>query len=808
MPLALLLLLANVTAVTAAPLELRNTWAEDALRVLKEKGLMLDPSFKGDRAMTRWEVAMVLARLLSLQEQQQQQFLSKAEKDTLERLVLELKPELEGLGLRLDQLESQVEQLEARIVDKERVRFKGRLVNVFVGAAFFNTGQNASGGAPNSIGFEKGVGSTLTSNFVPHGVQGIVPSFDLIKGRPWLDGVGMTSTLYLDVEFEPDNDWYFLTRFYAFNSQGNSALNSVWGGPAPYLSNSFTGQPSANSQSISRQPFTNMGLDRLQAFHAPTGLTITLGTFRPKYISSQIFSGQVNPASFDPRFLESYGFQVTGEQKLSSKAKLGWEVFGTYLPDGNPPNPAVGLSPYRNEAYGGALEMNWGRWRTNLGYLHAASQASDGQVLGVGLSNLVNGGTGQVNINWVNPPGFFSGQLSKIGSGGIGSTSDQRPVPGLAGSDAAGGSFGPQGITLGGFQTEYRGADWFLRGDYSHSSYRPNRNSTYTSEGDLFRLGAGVDLFDRQLKLAVDYRYADPNYDPMILSYPGTSAGLNPFRVYHRLPDHDQFWHLYSLHDTDQFPHNRKGIVASLQWNYNDSDSIKLRYRDQTQVRTSLQDVRYQANSISPGTPAVAVLGFSPGFFDVIFREYSPLSFDANLQPREDQRGRLAAFGFDWRHKIEDSAFDLELSYDQYHFHRSSGLSASQGGSQNRVDLLSSIGHFRLGYQADSQWKMGLGYDFGLMRGHYDPFGVYNPYAISMNNIEFRNRDTWQHQPFVDANWKVNDQMTVDLDFRLIDTVDRVPTQVSPGTPGSPFSLAHPFQYQGYQFRTKLEFSF
>ncbi len=792
---------------SAAPLEFRSK-AQDALMVLKEKGIILDVSLRGDRALTRWEMATILARLLSLNEANERQLLSKAELKQLEKGLQDLEPELSQLGVRLDGLEEKVDLLEQRVSDRERIRFKGKLVSVYAGASFSNNGRDRSGGAANSLEYDTIVGSTAASNPVPHAVQGIVPSIDLIKGRPWLNGTAMTTTLYLDIEADPDPDWLLNTRIYAYSSQGTQVLDSVYGGPAPYLANAFTGQPSSNGQSINRAPFTQMGLDRFQATHLPSGTTVTLGTFRPKYISTALFSGQVNPAAFEPRFLESYGFHVSGDQKISPNASLGWELFGTYLPDGNPPNTALNLSPYRNEAYGGSLQLNWGKLRTNFGYFRAASQASDGQFLANGLSNLVNGDTGQVNINWVNPAPFFASNLSNLSSAGLGSTSDQRPIPGLTGSDAAGGSFGPQGITLGGTQMEYRSENWSVRGEYAHSSYRPNRNSPYTSEGDLFRFGGSLELLDRKLQLSADYRHTDPNYDPMILSYPGTSAGLNPFRVYHRFPDFDQFWHLYSLHDTDQFPHNRQGLVASALWRYDDEGSLKLRYRAQTQVTTSLQDVRYQANQLGAGLPKVQVLGFSPGFFDVVFREYSPLSFDANLQPLEDRRGSVHAFGLDWNHHFSESPFSVELGYDQYHFFRPSGLTAALGGSQNQVDLVSSIGHLRLGYEVSKDLGLGLGYDFGQMRGHYDPLGVYNSYAIANGTTDFRNRDTFQHQPFIDAKWKISEKLTLDTDFRIIDSVDRVPESVFAGTPGGPFSLAHPFSYSGYQFRTKMEFSF
>ena len=52
-----------------------NHWARDAVATLAAKGIVEgypDGTFKGDRAATRWEVAMVVARLLAKMEQERE----------------------------------------------------------------------------------------------------------------------------------------------------------------------------------------------------------------------------------------------------------------------------------------------------------------------------------------------------------------------------------------------------------------------------------------------------------------------------------------------------------------------------------------------------------------------------------------------------------------------------------------------------------------------------------------------------------------------------------------------------------------
>ncbi|CAN0474385.1 unnamed protein product, partial [Phaeothamnion confervicola] len=64
------LLVSSAMPAFAAPLfpDVKDDhWAKDAVAALAAKGLLEgypDGTFKGDRAATRWEVAMIVARLL------------------------------------------------------------------------------------------------------------------------------------------------------------------------------------------------------------------------------------------------------------------------------------------------------------------------------------------------------------------------------------------------------------------------------------------------------------------------------------------------------------------------------------------------------------------------------------------------------------------------------------------------------------------------------------------------------------------------------------------------------------------------
>lgn len=796
--------MALTSGIWAAPLPWQNPQTQDALKFLAESGV-LGESWLTHRAATRWELAVIVQRLLQRQQQQPELFASKAELQALHFLADEVQTELSALGVRLDNLESEVTNLESRTEQLERIRFRGQFLMTALYQGVSNRGSSASGFGPGALDYTNLAGSTALTNFVPHQVQGVLPQVDLALGRPLVQGTGFTSTLFLEVEHQPDEDFLYQLRVYAYTSQGNALVDAIWGTQQPYLANPFTGSGGGTFQGSNHSPFSSAGFDRFRLSHIPSGFGLTLGSFTPRLISGQVYTGEVNPRVGDPRTLESFGVHATAEH-----GPFSWEAFGTYLPDGNPAQ--LGRQPLQNLGWGGAVHYEDGGWQSTLSFLQTSANSRDGGPVVVGLSNLVNGNSGQVNLNWVNPPEYFVAALAGVpgATDGKGSTSDKRPIPGRAGLDGGGlaASFGPQQQSAYGAQLAYRGQGWAVSGEWAHTVYRPNQNSSYSRSGNLWSLGGALDFDEGNVQLGMDYRSTDPTYDPLVLVYPSASAGLTPFRAYHRFPDHDQFWHLYSLHDTDRFPHNRRGFWPTLKWRYDEDCSLDVRARFLEQVQTSLQDVRYQPNQLGAGFPNELVLGHSPGFLDVVFRGYSPLSFDANLNPLENQRGTVNSFGLSWHHQFADSPWGLEAGYDHFHFNRGTSLSAAQGGSQNRVNFSDSVASVGVLFKPEGDWSYRLGYSLARFKGHYDPFGVYNPYAIATNDTEFFNRDSVQHAPSVEATWNLDTQTRWNFGCTYYSVVDRVPATMFAGAPGGPFSTAHPFAYDAFRVETRLEVNF
>src|SRR5690349_21006655 len=131
---AAVLVLALVSPAFAQPFAdtPTNHWAYDAIAELAAKGLIEgypDGTFKGDRAMTRYEMAMVVARLLARIESIQipsaapAPQVTRADLEALQRLINEFRAELAALGVRVTAIEEELNAIKAKL---DNVKITGR----------------------------------------------------------------------------------------------------------------------------------------------------------------------------------------------------------------------------------------------------------------------------------------------------------------------------------------------------------------------------------------------------------------------------------------------------------------------------------------------------------------------------------------------------------------------------------------------------------------------------------------------------------------------------------------------------------
>ena len=758
----LFLFLALLSPAVSAPLfpDLPDGhWARDAVAQLAAKGLVEgypDGTFTGDRSTSRWELAMIVARLLAKAEQAHQTFATKAELEQLRRLSEALSAELDALGVRVDNLEESTDLLDRRVTELERISFYGTLDARYVGQSFTNDGaadndsgrQGAglAGGLP-YVNYNQAVGTAQAGLFRPQ-VNGVLPVMDYIRGRVLSNGTGFTTRGMLGVNLRVNDDIDAGLELVGFSSVGDGFIDGYWGLNAPYTAHPGTANVGANGpQSLNHQPFTRMVLDRFWVEHKPSATRLTVGSLQDLEIDGLVYLGQNNTTLEGPPRL-NFGFAVDGKIPLGQSQQLDWEVFQSRIGSRN----VIQGTNYTHEVFGGDVKYSFhdeAGW-LKLNFARIFDEAANGAPLATGLlgfNNVVYGeSAGWTPFQWVNPPGFYAGQLpafqnANTGGATIGlNTVDTRPIPGWNGNvdNAAGlppmlgGNYGPQSQLTYGLTTGYRWDiaeqdDIGVRLDYGRSEYRSNRNSSFTSEGDAFRIQADGSLWQDSVLWGVSYLRVDPDYNPTRFR-----NGL----VGARFPSQFQVAGAFHAHDFVTYPFNRKGLRADLTWNFaKKRGAVWARGEWFDQTETSLYNVRVTPNALGSGTPNFPVVGFSPGFVDYVFAGYahpniyganSANSFTANLAPLEDVRGEQRHYDLGVSYHFQKPDIKLRAEYETYRYSRPSSLSPANGGSQNLVNIDADTIRLEGGWRMTEKQKLSLGIDIVNVSGHHDPAGLYN----------------------------------------------------------------------------------
>ena len=773
-------------------------WLRDTVSVLVARGLLEgypDGTFKGDRSATRWEMALLVSRLLARMENSGQVYAGRTDKEDLRRLALALQDELDALGARTDKLYDDAEKLDERIADKERIQFYGSTETVVVASNFYNVGDV---GTPM-------VGPGQVAQIRPQ-AQGVMPVVDYQRSRALLTGTGFTSRMLLGLKIKASPDLDLTTQFAAYTTQGDQFVDVYWGASAPNLLALIT---ATNNPDQNHQPYTSMVLDRFIVEHKPSRTRVTVGAYDQIEMDPLVYNGQPNLSVREPSRFIGYGFHLTGSTADLGERRLVWETFGSRWGEGNVYQGLDYLQrvlgadlTYQLAEKKGHLRLNWARlW-------HDAP--SGGQPLLVGLKTGTNvpygASSGWNPVQWVNPPGHFARQSQTLPFEGdvfVANTVDTRPIAGwnpdldsAFGLSAGGGNFGPIQQNTYGVSGKYA-FDFGLKlaGELATSDYRPNRNSSYSAQGQAWRLDVSGKL--KNVEFGLDYLNVDPTYNPN-LQPNGALGRRSPLTV--------QVGGRFHMHDTNFYPHNREGFRGRAKGTF-ERGEWWLNANFLKQVRTSLYDVRSPVDSLGAGLPNFEVLGFKPGFVDPVFYGYahpnlygfqSFSSFDSSLQPFEDQRGReqLLIGGLSWG--------PLSLAYQDRRFERLSSLPVQLGGSQNLVDMHTQFLSLQTVWNLDEpkQKTLRVGIDWLRSAGHLDPAGIYNEIALLKGSTDFVNLDSTQLVPNLGLDVDLNPNVHWGLTGRYYITKDHISSSLNTA------NILHPFNWEGLMVIGELKIDF
>lgn len=503
-----LFLMARPHAALAAPMfpDIPDSWATDAVRALAAKGLVEgypDGTFKGDRAATRYEVAMVVARFLAREEGEHALYVTRADLDEVMRLARSLSGELDAYGVRVSALEPQVARIDRRVAELERITFYGSLRTI-------------------------GVSQTLSGALQVGTANN--PGVDLSNGRLLYGGVGASGRMVLGVHAHLSPEMDAGLEVAAYSSAGSSAIDQYWGVTPPYNSNPFLAQttlaaPSSTQtglmQGDSHQPFTRMTLDRFWMQDRARGYQLVAGSWNAKNVGDQVLYGIRNPNANMPALLPFWGFQVT---PLDGSDKVQYQFGYAQLPTG---------SAYRGTLGTASSYYTFGRGSIGLSLMKLAQyDLVDGEPLSSGLTPLPMANNQQ--LQWRDNR---TGSLTSV----VGAQTQFSWGANLH-YDLL-----PKGLRL--------------RASYGGSRYNPDisgRILSAISNGSAYEAGLYGQI--GQFRPEVQYVSVDPTYDTMMLPF-AVNPNLPVF-----LPYGSWYSSHYQLHDYLQLPVNRAGWRGTLKW--------------------------------------------------------------------------------------------------------------------------------------------------------------------------------------------------------------------------------------------------
>ena len=484
-------------ALSADPMT-NGSWADGAVKELTAKGILNgypDGTMKGDRAMTRWEMALTLARVLKDWEGQVPKFLTKDELEAVRQLAASLKDELCAFGIRIDHLENKVPALEKRLYDLERTRFYGYIDSIMV-----------------TQGVSGQVGKGLNDN----------PATDWFNGRRLYLGSGLTGLGLFGMEARLNDRLYLGSELTGFVSQGDETVSQYWGVTPPFLCNNFTSLGDINPEKpgADNVPWTRVNMERFWLKDAPTDNQVCVGTYVLNEVPGEVLVGERNPNVNQPPVLPFFGVNWDGNLKLFSKAKT--EFVYSMLPS---PTYTVDGQDYHLPT-----------WLTG-GTVHWLLEKCD-----FALSF----------IRTVNEP--CSSSIPQ--SGGYLTPLPSNLVWGEA-NTATGysGSVGPQSEDTYGVRLDYSFTPFFKAGVHAAgSSYNPDTSQVLWNK----KISAGtcnvlLEGKIKQTNLKGEWFSTHPKFDPMMLPYP-SDPNIPVF-----LPYASYYSNYYQLHDNFQLPNNRSG---------------------------------------------------------------------------------------------------------------------------------------------------------------------------------------------------------------------------------------------------------
>ncbi|MEQ8172602.1 MAG: S-layer homology domain-containing protein, partial [Candidatus Eremiobacterota bacterium] len=260
-------------------------WAYDAVQMLEEKGLVEgypDGLFKGERPMTRYEMAMVVARVIAKLEQLQSSipempdlsiYATKTDLEAINKLIGEYGNELDALGVRVTNVEDTLGKLSGRVEELERIKLSGTFESVGLSTGISPEDGNISGpGTPDT-----------DSHIVRPGYDRYM--YPISEPFKLGDASALVSRLDLTITAKIADKIKGGANIIAYSGFGDKNLIECWGLMVPY---NTTGVSSIWTQNFQ----ANMGTLWVDSDVENWDFTIKIGEYNLNKVSKNLFYAQ------------------------------------------------------------------------------------------------------------------------------------------------------------------------------------------------------------------------------------------------------------------------------------------------------------------------------------------------------------------------------------------------------------------------------------------------------------------------------------------------------------------------------------
>jgi hypothetical protein len=524
----------------------QDHWAYDAVQMLEEKGLVEgypDGLFKGDRAMTRYEMAMVVARVIAKLEQVQASipeipdlsiYATKQDLEALQSLLDEFRNELDALGVRVNNIEDSLGKLTARVEELERVTISGTFRSIATDIGVTEDIENNLGGPGSVVGrnnvtgdFDRFAGSTLmyvtqqNPAFGPNGnvwfwddnVFDINPGVDnefynygtvpvsaggakfnnpipsAFAGKSEFalnDGFALTNKLALTVTAKITDNVKAGGDLVAYSAFGDASVYNSWGVVPQYNTIGSIAAAGPRGRLDFQADLATLWFDA----DGDWDITGEMGNYNLHNVSSNLFYGVRNPyyGFYDTDVIPMNGMDFHG----TLYDLIDIEVF--YAQDINTVANGQSSVWYLSDP----LDI------PNSGFFAYPAYRNYLQGIWVGHDALED----KLHIE-----GAFMRVYEDAASAPTNYTTNNGLVS--FGNDTL--SVAAQDQLMYGFKGSYTfDDDWMtIYGEWDRTEYRASLQDDLTSQGgNLFQIGAKGDLLDGDLGVYGEYVRTEANYDP------------------------------------------------------------------------------------------------------------------------------------------------------------------------------------------------------------------------------------------------------------------------------------------------------